>query len=210
MPGFRAQRASNDRAIGMSRMAPIDIASCWARIERWLGDNVAEVVKSLPRGARPAALARAEKLLQYELPGDLKEYLSIHDGSGGLSLHDDGKFMSVAEILAAWKNNFGAYGDNTTDEWVRPRGPIRKKRFRRKWLPIVDGNGYYLCLDLDPPKGGKKGQVIEYLWEQGRGPTRVVAPSFFQLISKFVKDLEAGKYEVNLNIAGQFGYLSKD
>lgn len=180
----------------------IRIADCWARIEAWLAANVQEAVPLLPAGATSAALATAEKTLGYALPGDLQEFLVIHDGSAHLWLHDRGEFMAFDAILAAWDQEFDLWGDGNNDEWARPEGPIQKKWFTRKWLPILDARtGDYVCIDLDPPEGGKMGQLIT--WRHDGGPGGVIAASLAELLAEFVAELDEGRYAPKLDRVGQ-------
>jgi cell wall assembly regulator SMI1 len=128
--------------------------------------------------------------------------LAIHDGSGNLWLHDRGVFLSLEGLLEAWEQEFDLWGDGDNDEWATPEGPIKKKWFSRKWLPALDTwCGDYTCLDLDPAKGGKRGQVLS--WYHDNGPTRVIAPSFGTLLQQFAQELEAGLYTPKINRQGQ-------
>jgi cell wall assembly regulator SMI1 len=183
-------------------MAKTNIAKCWADIEKWLTSKVPGAVPMLPGGASSKAFASAEKTLGFALPREVKEFLSIHDGSAHLWLHDRGEFMSLEDILAAWDQEFDLWGDGNNDEWATPKGPIKNKWFTRKWLPILDARtGDYICVDLDPPKAGKRGQLIA--WYHDQGPTQVIAPSFGSLLVEFVVELAGGLYTPQLNDARQ-------
>jgi cell wall assembly regulator SMI1 len=183
-------------------MAKVNVAECWAQIERWLAEHMPAAFPMLPAGASTKAFAQAEKTLGYPLPRELKEFLAIHDGSATLWLHDRGEFMSLEGILAAWDQEFDLWGDGNNDDWATPQGPIKKKWFTRKWLPILDARtGDHVCVDLDPPKGGKRGQIIT--WYHDNGPTEVIATSFGALLAEFVTELESGLYMPQLNQAGQ-------
>ena len=75
-----------------------------------------------------------------------------------------------------------------------PRGRVRADWWNRRWVPVgVNGVGDLICLDLDPPRGGKVGQVIEVLHEDG--DRTVLAPSLGAWLEQFAADLEAGAYE---------------
>ncbi|AWM40444.1 hypothetical protein C1280_27970 [Gemmata obscuriglobus] len=184
------------------RVAKVNVAECWSQIEQWLAANVPAAVPMLPPGASAAAFARAEEVLGYALPQEVKEFLAIHDGSANLWLHDRGEFMSLDDILTAWDQEFDLWGDGSNDEWANPQGPIKKKWFTRKWLPILDARtGDHVCVDLDPPKGGKRGQLIA--WYHDGGPTEVLALSFGALLAGFVAELAAGRYTPRLDQTGQ-------
>jgi cell wall assembly regulator SMI1 len=184
------------------------VSKSWERIERWLADNLPAAVPLLPNGASADTFAQAEDTLGFAIPKEIKDFLTIHDGSGNLWLHDYGEFMSVAEILVAWDQEVDLWGDGNNDEWATPHGPIRKVWFSRKWLPVLNSRtGNYLCADLAPAKGGKRGQII--WWAHDGGPMRVEAAGFRNLLAKFVEHLEAGRYTPKANRVGQ-PYLAFD
>jgi cell wall assembly regulator SMI1 len=179
-----------------------NVGECWVDIEKWLSANAPEAIPVLPAGASPAAFAAAEETLGYALPGELRAFLAVHDGSGHLWLHDAGEFMSLATVLSSWDNEFDLWGDGNNDEWADPQGPIKKKWFTRKWLPVLDARtGDYVCIDLDPPTAGRQGQLIA--WYHDRGPTEVIAPSFGALIGAFAAELASGQYTPRRDRAGQ-------
>jgi len=183
-------------------MTRVKVADCWAAIEQWLSAHAPDATPLLPAGASVAALDVAEETLGYPLPGEVREFLAVHNGSGNLWLHDRGEFMSLETILSSWDNEFDLWGDGNNDEWAIPQGPIKTKWFTRKWLPILDARtGDYVCIDLDPPRGGKRGQLIT--WYHDNGPTEVIAPSFAALLGEFVAELTEGRYTPKLNQAGQ-------
>ncbi|MDB5346401.1 MAG: hypothetical protein JWP89_4778 [Schlesneria sp.] len=183
-------------------MASATIADCWKQIESWLSANTPEAALSLPPGASPAAFAQAEQVLGYALPGEVKEFLAIHDGSAGIWLHDRGVFMSLSEILSAWDQEFDLWGDGNNDEWATPAGPIQKKWFARMWLPILNQwTGDYVCIDLDPPKGGQPGQLFQ--WNHDGGPISVIESSLTDLLSEFVTELRNGLYVPKPNRVGK-------
>jgi len=183
-------------------MAQVKVAECWTEIDRWLSTNAPAVLPFLPAGLPAAAFDAAAETLGFDIPSEVREFLSVHDGSGNLWLHDRGEFMSLDTIVESWDIEFDLWGDGNNDEWATPQGPIKKKWFTRKWLPVLDARtGDYVCIDQDPPKGGRRGQLIA--WYHDRGPTEVIAPSFGALLTQFVAELAEGRYTPKLNQAGQ-------
>ena len=180
----------------------LEIANYWSRIEQWLTMNMPPAQMLLPQGVSPGALIQAESLLGFEIPGELKEFLLIHDGSGILWLHDYGEFMSLKQIISAWDMEVDLWDDGENDEWAKPSGPIKKRWFTRDWLPVLDARtGDYACIDLDPAEGGTSGQIIN--WRHDGGPGRVIATSFGNLLDEFVKELDLGFYKPGINRKGQ-------
>ena len=173
----------------------------WGSITRWASANAPAIVPHIPPGVSPLALARAESVLEFEIPVELKEFLLVHDGSGDICLHKLGVFMSLKMIMTCWDNEFDLWGDGQNDEWAKPDGPIQAKWFTRVWLPAIDTRcGDYSCIDLDPAINGREGQIIT--WYHNAGPARVVAPSFGDLLAEFIEELEAGAYIAMVNEHG--------
>jgi cell wall assembly regulator SMI1 len=136
------------------------------------------------------------------LPGDLKEFVSVHDGGGGLWLHELGVPLSLSGSIEVWDREVGLWGDGNNDEWASPEGPIRKKWFSLGWVPFLDtwcGDCY--CIDLDPPEEDRRGQMIS--WYHDNGPTAVVAPSFAALVRTWAEEVEGGLYVPRVNRQGQ-------
>jgi cell wall assembly regulator SMI1 len=183
-------------------MSEIEIAHYWSRIEQWLATHMTAALQFLPGGVSHEALLEAESTLGYEIPGQLKKFLLIHDGSGDIVLHDYGVFMSLKQMMANWDMEVDLWGDGDNDEWAQPSGPIKKRWYAREWLPVLDTRaGNYPCLDLDPAEGGTRGQIISWLHDSG--PTEVIAPTFNHLLDEFVMKLEAGFYKPAVNQGGQ-------
>lgn len=64
-----------------------------------------------------------------------------------------------------------------------------------KRVPIGDDNGTcLLCIDLDPDEDGQYGQVI--LVDHDMGVALKLADSISELIAKFIRDIEVGKYKL--------------
>ena len=113
----------------------MNVSAYWAEIEKWLLANVPDAIPFLPAGASQSAFTAAERQLGYDIPGDVKEFLAVHDGSGHLWFHDRGEFMSLRIMLSLWDMEVDLWGDGNNDEWANPHGLIKKKWFSRNWLP---------------------------------------------------------------------------
>ncbi len=178
----------------------------WQRVERWLSADAPEVLARLPAGASDIALVEAEATLGFALPPELRESLSVHDGNDeafelyrpdGVLL---GSLLPLRDMIEGWESLAGAYGDGHNDSSAMPLAGVKRRWFHRLWIPILGGLGDYACIDLDPARGGKRGQVID--WAHDGGPLEIVATSYSDLFSSFTRDLEAGRY-VKANRHGQ-------
>lgn len=170
------------------------IAENWQEVERWLKAHAPKVLARLPKGASETDLAYVEKTWRLTLLQDLRESLAIHDGNArtfGLYGPDEsplGELLSLHEIIQAWR---------TLNKLAGPKAEsikgVKKFWWHRKWLPVLGGFGDHTCIDLDPAKGGKRGQM--FVWAHDGGPIGdIVAPSYDTLFARFVRELKEGRY----------------
>lgn len=181
------------------------VADAWTRIEAWLAEHARFVLETLSPGAGQEAIRETEATLAIgPLPDDFVQSWQIHDGqtwrnrpplvAGAHGSYSLLPLRRVVEHWEAWTEllSSGAFAG------VRgtPRGPVRAKWWNRRWIPIgVNGVGDLICLDLDPPKKGTVGQVIEVLHEEG--DRTVLAASLGGWLDRFATDLEAEMYEAH-------------
>lgn len=144
--------------------------------------------------ASPASIAAAEKAIGVVLPDDLRHLLSRHNGGDDCFVLPGWELFSAERIVSEWR----VWEDLRRTEFVpdgytsEPEGPVLGDQWwRLGWIPFCgDGGGNHLCVDLDPAKGGKSGQVIT-MWHDG--PERqVIAGSLTEFIEIIAKDAEAG------------------
>jgi cell wall assembly regulator SMI1 len=175
------------------------VRDVWGRIEAVLRATAPELHARLAPGAAAEDLAAAQSALGWELPDDLRESYTIHDGSGEASVvpHDwrwgtGCPLLSLADAVrdrhmwVSWLD-----GGSFEGRAASPRGPIRPVWWNRRWLPVTwDGGGDHLCIDLDPAPGGRPGQVIYFSHEEG--PMVVVAESWRAYLERYAAALESG------------------
>jgi cell wall assembly regulator SMI1 len=160
-------------------------------------ENVHELTDSLAPGASEAAIEQFEKEIGAKLPDDFKESVRVHDGGGWWVPWRHGELLSLEGILEQWRmySDWQAKGEYATgDDWV-PRditGPIKPVFWNKRKIYVTDNSGDHLTLDLDPPTGGKYGQVLDHSHEVG--PTEVVASGWGEYLKMLVADLESGQY----------------
>jgi cell wall assembly regulator SMI1 len=85
------------------------------------------------------------------------------------------------------------FGNRSNDASAKPPKAVKRRWWNHKWVPFLDPDlGDKTCIDLDPAKGGKRGQV--FYWSHTGGPGYVIAPSYGELLAGFAQDLEEGRY----------------
>ncbi len=176
----------------------------WTRIETWLDTNAPDIRASLSPGASELAIAEAEKALGVTLPEDVKESYRVHDGQvpGGPALMPMGEFLALDRIVEEWKiwKDLFDSGDFKDFE-SEPDEGVKKDWWNPAWIPLTyDGAGDHDCLDLDPAKSGKVGQMIEMWHDDGERP--ITAPSFKAWMEKYADGLEKGDLVVSDEVDG--------
>lgn len=54
--------------------------------------------------------------------------------------------------------------------------PVRRHWWNPKWIPFTRSEDHHFCMDFDPAKGGKAGQVL--MFDNGSPRRDLLAPSF--------------------------------
>jgi len=171
----------------------------WKKIESWLEKNAPDQFAALEPGADAAAVKKAEQAMSCELPKDVAESYRIHDGmrAGVGPLIDDWRLLSLAMMVKEWQGlkkvaDAGTFADMD----AKPDVQIKPGWWNPRWIPICSNNsGDFLCVDLDPQRTGKSGQIITYLHAD---PARkLTAKNLTSLLKQFAADLAAGKYKVD-------------
>src|SRR5688572_3409194 len=177
----------------------------WKRIEAWLEENTPDVLQDLRPGASEADVKKAEKALSVRLPEDMAASYAVHDGQRGGSgpLFGDYTLLSLEAAVKEWKTLKKLANDKVFEFMHgKPAPRVKPDWWNRRWIPVAsNSSGDFLCLDLDPARPGKPGQIVSFFHAD---PTReLIAKDFKSWLSGLAKDLEAGKYKVVK------GYLTK-
>ncbi len=184
------------------------VIDLWQRIDQWLATHAPRILEELKPGASEVDLVEAEATLGFALPEDFKASYRIHNG-GGTSLV--GLLEGMTEGLSPLKWLSAHEASNEPADFVanpeRKHQPVQPVMWHPGWLVFATNAGGSsfgsdLCLDLAPAAGGQVGQVIE--WEQGVGPTLVIAPSFEALLTQWADWLTADVFYFE-NEYGQHG-----
>jgi cell wall assembly regulator SMI1 len=171
------------------------LESIWGRIDAWLARQAPDILADLNPPASPEALSDTEARIGRELPEDVRATFQIHDGQRGSApwSFPEWKLLPIRFVAQELDVLRELRADGVFDHAVaRAEGPVHATWWSQAWIPLLaNGYGDYLCVDVDPPEGGRIGQLLQY-W--GRHETReVVAPSLRAWLTIFADDLEAGR-----------------
>jgi len=145
----------------------------WKRLEAWLQAHAPKTYASLNPGASAATLDRLAARLGFPLPRQLRAYLSIHNGQPAdcLKAVHDGWILLSAESIATTRDTFNSLlhrGDFNGRAAESCDGMAKAVWWSEKWIPIMESpGGDYLVVDLDPAESGDRGQVTEFLHDDG-------------------------------------------
>lgn len=146
-------------------------------------------------GASEAQIAAAEAALKHKLPPDLRHLLMRHAGSvDERQVLPGWMLFSPERIVDEWR----IWEELRRDQFVpegydcTPEGPIKGGEWwRLGWIPFCgDGGGNHLCVDLDPPPKGRRGQVIS-MWHDDAARA-LIAGSLTEFIEIIATDAENG------------------
>ena len=179
---------------------PTAVADSWKRIAAWLKEN-ASGWKPLRRGVTAAQVAAGEKKQGFALPTELRESFQAHSGDDSSQIFpcpDDISFylMSFAALVGEWKmmkELFDRGEFKGSDQRVINDKGVQKVWWNLRWIPFAgNGGGDSYCVDLDPAKGGTKGQVIHFRHDSER--RTLLAPSLRAFLFALANGMEDGKY----------------
>ena len=170
----------------------------WKKIEAWLKQNAPEMFADLEPGASEVAIKKAERALGVELPKDVAESYRVHNGMRGSMgpLIDGWSLMSLDWIVQDWKT-LKKLSDDGTFEGMEGKADVHIKPdwWNPRWIPVAsNSSGDFVCVDMDPPRAGHRGQVISFYHAEPR--RELLAKDFKSWMNQFAKDLKAGKYKV--------------
>ena len=167
----------------------------WNRLKLWLQENAPELLATLQPGATKPQIAALEQHLGASLPDDYRAFLQLSNGQPADPRRRfyDGELLSTATVKEewdVWKELLDA-GD-FDDYQSEPHEGVKDDWWNPRWIPFThDGGGNHLCLDLDPAKGGKTGQVIT-MWHDSM-ERELVFPDFTAWLENLVDGLESGQ-----------------
>ena len=184
----------------------MDMESVWKRIAAWHGTNCPANSFELAPGATTDQIDVFQNATRVELPGDVRLSYTFCNGglySGAMSQHANlchfGEFLPLEKVLEQWQmyrqmERDQGYGEGPEWEPQDIEGPVDQLWNPPTRIPLTDSSGDHLMIDT-ATFTGTDGQVI--LHDHEVGPTKVLAPSWFEFLGQLADDLESGKYEYN-------------
>jgi cell wall assembly regulator SMI1 len=172
------------------------------RLNHWWQRYVAKATELHPpfptyldRGATEEEVAAAEREVGCDFPEDLRHLLRRHNGSLEYQALPGWELFSTARIASEWKTWEDLYRMEFKPGKVKcePEGPIKGDEWwRLRWIPFTgDGGGNHLCVDMDPPFSGVKGQVIT-MWHDVRRREHI-SKSLTDFVEMIALDIEQGR-----------------
>lgn len=172
------------------------VRDAWNRIDAWCQRHVPGMMSDLNPGASSTEISELENVISQQLPDDVRESLSIHNGEDfprrgfifGLGL------LGTHWIAMEWEGwaELTTYNDEYRDNMNSvPPNAIELDYANLGWIPLTrDGGGNHLGVDLSPGSAGTKGQVINF----GRDEKRkcVLANSWGEFLRSYALFLESG------------------
>ncbi len=184
----------------VARMDPID--QLWQRIEAGWRLQTLPTGQSLTPGASEQAIEEVERLLEITLPEAVRASYRRHNGGYSMELASEMDVLSLADMVDWWQilekllhdpNWIGQPPYYFTPEAIQAgwhMDPIQPIWWHRRWIPFAsDLTGNLSCVDLAPAAGGTVGQIID--WDHECGPSRVLFPSFAQLLAALAEQVES-------------------
>lgn len=169
----------------------------WKQIENWLAANAPEIYKHLDQPATEKQIEAAEKQFGAKLPRVVKDSYLIHNGTKYETLLDGWELLSLENAVDAWKFLKGLQTDGTLDVDCRTDSEyIKPVWWHERWIPILyDRCGNYLCADLAPQRGGRRGQIICYYHDKDK--RYLIADGLENYLQDFAEKLAANLYQTN-------------
>ena len=167
----------------------MSIHATWQRLEDWLSQNA--LGSTLPSGAAPDEIERAQGIMGVQFPDDLRESYLLHNGSGGIRIFEHGLLLPLFPTVSPRVNQ------SVVNTWELMRDILAEPgtpsdSWDVAWIPIVDNEcGDHLIIDSLPSAVGGAGNVL--LWWHETSLVANIAPSFHDLLATRVADLESGE-----------------
>ena len=174
---------------------PNTVGDSWKRIAKWYRNHASKDACELAGPATKKEIELVEAILEVRLPANVQQSYRVHNGSRHTWVFGYwGYYLCLPDLVQSWALMLHlAKNPQYRDLKTIPLGPIKPDVWNPRWVPLCgNGSGDHVCSDLDPPSGGRLGQVISFSHEEG--PRNVLAGSFLEWLAEFAQELESGKF----------------
>ena len=150
------------------------VKQVWNEFEQWLKIHRPEAAGTLNEAASELEIAEVEQKMGLTFPKNLKDCLMIHNGQRDeyIAAIENYTLLPLEEILYTWQTLKELLDGGEFEDFpeIEPIGPVKKEFWwNPRWISIAtNGGGDDICIDLDPDKEGRIGQIITFWhdWEQ--------------------------------------------
>lgn len=128
------------------------------RLDAWLQENRPEYYTRLNPGVTDEEITSLETFLGWKLPEDFIALYKWKDGSTSLyfeaeTLYDAWHFLPIENVKFCWS---GLNAAILTDEY------FPKNWWKKSWIPYLENNGDFLCLDCEGTFTNLKHQILKF------------------------------------------------
>jgi len=178
--------------------AESSVAQAWRRIETWCEEHFPAFLGTLQPGATSEEIAAFEQEIGRELPAEVRESFTIHNGQERSRQQSSlffNELLGLEEALAHWKTWAASEPclDDLEHMTSAPADSIALAFANPGWIPLTSESSLedHLGVDLAPGPAGQSGQIINF--GQNEEDKYVLASSWGEFLN-FVADL-LEKYE---------------
>jgi hypothetical protein len=170
------------------------IKDSWKIIKNWFSENKPDLLQNLNEGASAEEINELEMLVGYSIPADLKESLTLHNGTKNIFLYDGydvSRLLSINKIIEEYKyrNKFAIDIKRDLSE------SDSEEKFESTDLPVL----WFATGDLsliNPSNGSLS-------FSSHDGSEGKSFPSFKAFLNSVSENLLSGKY-----VIGKYGYMT--
>jgi cell wall assembly regulator SMI1 len=177
----------------------MQIESTIRDIQAVLTERFGEAPDGLHAGASEAKIAQLEQAIGTTVSEEVRSLLRLHDGESHRAetflLGGRTWLLSSAEIAAEHRElcelaRRSARLDVLDPGKVTAVGHVKPCYWNRRWVPFWTFDSPW-AIDMDPPQGGRIGQVITVFWDDME--VRVEFGSLGEMFSSYLVALKSGE-----------------
>lgn len=191
----------------------LDVKDSWEVIKQKLSQLGCLDKLDLNSGCSQPEIEVLEQHIGVELPAELKEFLSVHNGQffRGLGLFFESQFLSTSDIAQRWDSWRELDEEEMNEDCAdymqsNPEGYIKPLYINKSWIPLTfDWAGNHIGIDFDPDTKGVPGQIIAF--GRDEDTKLLIAKNFSDFILKFILALDSARMEGE-RFRGEFETLS--